>query len=462
VTASTAERILGLDPRTRPEFAPLRSCRQGVTVLIPTHSERASDGGTDRVDALTRCLASLVAGRGGDRLPTSVVVVDGGLVEQDAGRIRAALAATGLPYEIVPAPRTARSAAASRNAGLAWLADQPDGSVLVHRHLLFLDDDTALAAGGAAALSEVLDRHPEAIGVCPSIVTVPSVADWLDREPPAPAAPVASHALPGSLPGGRYDLLTVTSHGSLVAGRVVGLLIRADRVLGWLRGGTQLFYPGTPRGTSEDMLAMATLSRLGGLRAVPGVRVADLVRRTPVDTRRQQLAWGYDHGWLAGALAAADLLTPGLHVLAWDDEAGWRQYRCPGTDHYGYLVNPRELTVLGGMLAAATRDETTGPALFAVPAAQLRTATTALTGVLDRLPDLLRGAQVVHRPDLPPLVDRRFATLREGLDGLLAHLAGTALGSLAHGTAGDGLPARFLYGLRQGAAGPITHRDGAA
>ena len=453
MTAPTAERILGLDPRTEPDYEPLRSCRPGVTVLIPTHSERASDGGTDRVDTLTRCLGSLV-----DRLPLSVVVVDGGLIDEDAHRIRAALTATGLPHRVVRAPRTARSAAATRNAGLAWLADQPDGSPLVHRHLLFLDDDTALAAGGLTALSDVLDRHPEAIGVCPAIVTVPSVADWLEREPPAPAAPVASHALPGSLPGGRYDLLTVTSHGSLVAGRVVGLLVRADRVLGWLRGGARLFYPGTPRGTSEDVLAMATLSRLGGLRAVPGVCVADLIRRTAVDTRRQQLAWGYDHGWLPGALAEADLITPGLHVLTWDDEAGWRQYRCPGDNRYGYVVNPRELTVLGGMLAPATLDETTAPALFGVPAAELRAATDALTGLLHRLPDLLRGAEMIPRPDLPALVHRGFASLREGLDGLLAHLAGTALGSLAHGTAGDGLPAHFLYGLRQGAAGPITPR----
>ncbi|MEJ3745891.1 glycosyltransferase family A protein [Actinomycetes bacterium KLBMP 9797] len=463
-TLADAHRILGLDPRVRQQVEPLPSCGPGVTVLIPAHSDRTHDGGTDRIDTLAYCLRSLAAQPREAALPVSVVIVDGGLAAGDADRIRAALRATGLPHEVVPAPPGAKSAAGTRNAGLAWLAQQPDGSPLVHRHLLFLDDDTALAPGGPAALADVLDRHPQAVAVCPKIVTVASVVDWLDREPPAPVARVASRALPGSLHDGRYDLLTVTSHGSLVAGRVVGLMVRADLVLGWLRGGGRLFYPGTPRGTSEDMLAMATLGRLGQLRTAPGVRVADLVRRTPVDTRRQQLAWGYDHGWLAGALGAADLLEPGLHVLTWDEGIGWRQHRCPDPDRYGYLVNPREVAALGAMLAAAARDGTTARPLFGVPAAELAAATAALTTLLARLPELLRDAEVSHRPDLPPLVPRRFETLREGLDGLLAHLAGNALGSLTHGLAGDGLPARFLYGLRQGAAGAITPRgegDGA-
>jgi hypothetical protein len=243
-----------------------------------------------------------------------------------------------------------------------------------------------------------------------------------------------------------------------VAGRVVGLMVRADLVLGWLRAGGRLFYPGTPRGSTEDMLAMATLSRLGKLRAVPDVRVADLIRRTPVDTRSQQLAWGYDHGWLPGALGAADLLVPGMHVLAWDEATGWRQYRRRAPGRYGYVVNPRELAVLGGMLAGVAGDDTAARSLFGVPAAELGAATTALSTLLARLPDLLRDAEIIPRPDLPPLVPRRFDTLREGLDGLLAHLAGTALGSMSHGRSDDGLPAHFLYGLRQGAEGVVTPR----
>ncbi|MBF9129662.1 glycosyltransferase family 2 protein [Plantactinospora sp. S1510] len=459
MSLAVAHRILGLDPGTRPQFEPLRSCRPGVTVLIPTHSDRAHDGGgTGRLDTLARCLESLAGQPRHAGPPLSVVIVDGGLTDDDADRIRAALSTTGLPHELVPAPVAARSAAATRNAGLAWLAEQPDGSPLVRRHLLFLDDDTALAPGGPAALADVLDRDPGAVAVCPKIVTVASVTDWLDREPPAPVAPVSSRVLPGSLHDGRYDLLTVTSHGSLVAGRVVGLLVRADLVLGWLRHGGRLFYPGTPRGSSEDMLAMATLSRLGQLRTAPDVRVADLVRRTPVDTRRQQLAWGYDHGWLPGELGAAGLLDPGLHVLTWDEATGWWQHHRPDPHRYGYLVNPQELAVLGAMLAATARDDTTVRALFGVSAAELAAATAALTGLLIRLPDLLRSAEVSHRPDLPPLVPRGFETLREGLDGLLAHLAGNALASLTHGLADDGLPARFLYGLRQGAAGAITPR----
>jgi hypothetical protein len=461
---AVAHHVLGLDPRTRPEVEPLASCGPGVTVLIPTHSDRTHDGGTDRIDTLAHCLRSLAAQPREGALPVSVVIVDGGLASGDADRVRAALRTTGLPHEVVPAPPGPKSAAGTRNAGLAWLAQQPDGSPLVHRHLLFLDDDTALAPGGPAALADILDRHPEAVAVCPKIVTVASVVEWLDREPPVPAAGAASRALPGSLHDGRYDLLTVTSHGSLVAGRVVGLMVRADLVLGWLRRGGRLFYPSTPRASSEDMLAMATLTRLGQLRAASGVRVADLVRRTPVDTRRQQLAWGYDHGWLAGELGAAGLLDPGLHVLTWDEGIGWRQYRRPDPDRYGYLVNPREVATLGAMLAAAARDGATARSLFGVSAAELGAAAAPLTTLPARLPELLRDAEVRHRPDLPPLVPRRFETLREGLDGLLAHLAGNALGSMAHGLADDGLPAHFLYGLRQGAAGAIALRgegDGA-
>jgi GT2 family glycosyltransferase len=55
----------------------------------------------------------------------------------------------------------------------------PDGSPLRQRHLLFLDDDTALAPAALAALVATLDGEKEAIAACPHVVPVPDPGHWL-------------------------------------------------------------------------------------------------------------------------------------------------------------------------------------------------------------------------------------------------------------------------------------------
>lgn len=93
---------------------------------------------------------------------------------------------------------------------------------------------TVWLAAAPAALSEVLDQHPEAVTACPRVVPVGSLARWR-------------------------------------------LMIRTS-VAGW---GERLFYEDTPRSSTEDILAMATLSCLSELRVASGVQVADLARATP-------------------------------------------------------------------------------------------------------------------------------------------------------------------------------------
>jgi hypothetical protein len=415
--------ILGIDP-SMPRAAVPDRFPPGVTVLVPTHG--------DRLDPLRLCLSSLAAEVAGDGTPV-VVVAD--RLDPATGRRLTALAAElrgRLRVEVVPSLRG--SAAGARNVGLDHLRARPE---LLRNRLLFLDDDSVPGRGAPAALSEVLDQHPAAVAACPRVVPVGSLARWRTRVPRATAG---SRRLSGSLrPDRSYDLLSVTSHGSLVAGRTVGLMIRTSAWHGW---GGRLFYEGTPRRSTEDMLAMATLSCLGELRVAGGVQVADLARATPEDTRAQQLRWGYDHAWLAGALAQAGLVQTGLRVLSWD--RGWQEATVPDDQHTGYLVNPAEVAALAGALESLLPE---ARALFGPDASELGKGLRCLRRLLTRLPGL--PAATHRRPDLPPLVRRDYRTIRDGLDAALAHLAGNVLGSLAHGLAPDGLPRAFLYGLRQ-------------
>ncbi|MDG4765739.1 glycosyltransferase family A protein [Solwaraspora sp. WMMD406] len=429
----------------------------GVTVLVPTYSPVVGD----RVARLRRCLDSVARSATG---PVSFVVVDNGLTAAAAGQIGSYLAGTGRPYLIVDATAagTARSiggrsrytAAAARDAGLDALAALPDSSPVRRRHLLFLDDDTALAPDALPALTGVLDRTARAVAACPRVVPVADPGQWLA------SGATAGHGRPRRLAGavhdGRYDLLSVTAFGSLVTGRTVGLLTRQAPVLDHVRRRGPLFYPDTPYGSSEDMLAMAMLSRLGELWSVPAALVADEARDTPGATRSQQYAWGYDHAWLAGALSRAGVLAPGLHVLHWSDGA-WCQTRLSwaggGT---GVLINPDEVAFGYQMLRAAA-DAGTLPQLFDGHAGQLRVGLDLLGRVLRRWRGDRPAARPHRRDDLPALADRRWDSLRDGLDALLGHLAGNIAGSAgnlaasASDTAGNA-GTHVLYGARQPAA----------
>ncbi|TDC86140.1 glycosyltransferase [Micromonospora sp. KC606] len=426
----------------------------GVTVLIPTYSPP----GGGRTVSLWLCLSTVLAAVPG----AALLVVDNGLSVPDARVVGELLRGTGREHRIIAAPRasgTRYTAAQARNAGLAFLA-HTDGSALRRRLLLFLDDDTALAPGALARLQATLDTNPRAIAACPRVVPVPDLDGWLRRRPGgattlthgvpgttghAPAT--ASRRLPGALNGDGYDLLSVTSHGSLITGRTVGLLVRQDPVLWWIRHRGPLFYEGTPYGSSEDMLAMALLSRLGELWAVPAAEVVDEARKTPGATRAQQFAWGYDHAWLARALAEAGAIPPGVNALAWRD-TGWVEYRfADWGPHAGFLINPAELRLGYRMLRAITADQEVAGAMFGVDAGRVRAGTHALGRVLRRWHASAGAASCRPRPDLPPRAGRDWAGLRDGMDALVGHLAGNVVGSLDHGPF-------FLYGARQPAVAP--------
>ncbi|MEJ3744885.1 glycosyltransferase [Actinomycetes bacterium KLBMP 9797] len=452
----------------------------GVTVLIPTYSPP----GGGRTDSLGLCLSTVLAAA---PAAAAFLVVDNGLSESDARAVGALLRRTGREHHIVAAPRAPGrryTAAQARNAGLAFLAAQPDGSALRRRLLLFLDDDTALAPGALARLQAALDARPHAVAACPRVVPVPDLAGWLTHRPdgaspaaqgrpgsapaghahadPAdnadsahgshPAGSAAPRRLAGALNGDGYDLLSVTSHGSLVTGRTVGLLVRQDAVLWWVRHRGPLFYADTPYGSTEDMLVMALLSRLGELWAVPAAEVVDEARKTPGATRDQQFAWGYDHAWLARALAEAGAIPSGVNVLAWQRGAGWEEYRRADWGPYaGFLINPVELRLGYRMLRATTADPAVAEAMFGAHAGRVRAGTHRLGRVLRRWRASAGTAPRRPRPDLPPLGGRDWAGLRDGMDALIGHLAGNVVGSLDHGPF-------FLYGARQPAGAPPPDR----
>lgn len=339
---------------------------------------------------------------------------------------------------------------------MAALLATPRSSPLRTRYLLFLDDDSAIAPGALAQLVRCLEGRPKAVAACPNIEPTHDLAKWLADQVSTPATGAgAPGPLPGALRGGRYDLLSVTSHGSLITGRVVGMLARQAPVLSWLADGGRLFYTETPYGSGEDMLAMAALSRLGELWRVPGAVAGDRARATPGRTRAQQFAWGYDHAWLAGKLASAGLLEEGVHSLTWEDGRGWMQATITLPGHIGFLVNPDELQVAADGLSALSGS--TATQLFGEHATGIDEGLQRLCEVMHRHRRLVTTSMRRSRPDLPPLVPRRWDTLRDGLDALLGHVAGNALGSLQHELdAETGLPRRFLYGARQPATSIVT------
>ncbi|ASW54853.1 glycosyltransferase [Plantactinospora sp. KBS50] len=440
---------------------PADAARPGVTVLIPTYTPT----GGDRSTRLRRCLHSVPAA------DATFVIVDNGLCAPARAQLTALLSATGRPHLVVdapagqvgtgqaaaghagtaqtgaagaePGPRRRYTTAAARNAGLAALAALPDTHPVRREFLLFLDDDTVLAPDALPALVAALRDRPAAIAACPRVVPVADPGHWLAGRPPtagtaaagAPAVRAATpHRLPGPIRDGRYDLLSVTSHGSLVTGRTVGLLVRQAPVLANL----PLFFPGTPYGSSEDMLAMAALSRLGQLWSVPAAQVADEARDAPGSTRIQQYAWGFDHAWLAGALARAGLVPPGVHVLSWRD-GRWRHERLDWGPATGFLINPAEVLLGYRMLTAVAGNPAAAQGLFGPDAGPVRDGLPRLGRVLWRH---ARGAgrTADPRPDLPALAGRDWSGLRDGLDSLLGHLAGNVAGSADHS---------FLYGARQ-------------
>lgn len=431
-----------------------RSPNTGVTVLIPTYSP--SDG--ERTGSLRLCLDTVRAARAPGGGPTTVIVVDNGLSATAARDLGAVLRAGGCPYAVVTAPTRSDhryTAAHARNAGLAYLAALPAGSPLRQRHLLFLDDDSALGPGALRRLRRTLDDRPRAIAACPRVVPVADPADWLVAERATGAEDGEPRALPGPFTcDGRYDLLSVTSHGSLVTGRTVGLLVRQDPVLARIRRHGPLFHEGTPYGSAEDMLAMGVLADLGELWSVPGARVADETRRTPGATREQQFAWGYDHAWLARSMAHNGLLASGLHVLSWRDGHGWEYASTPLGGRTGFLINPTELGWGLRMLQAVTGCESAARAMFGPHALRLRAGCALLERVLVRWRRAQPRGERRLRPDLPALGTRDLSTMRDGIDALIGHLAGNVVGSLDNGPDHGAMPDFFLYGARQPAARP--------
>jgi hypothetical protein len=452
---SRAAELFGLDPVDPPALPACDQAPVGVTAVIPT----CADPAADRQAHLIQTLRPLAASAQRSGLPLAVVVAADGLPPIRLAELERALAALGCPAELLavspptaagPGGAAAGSAASTRNHALGYLASLPPRSPLRLRYLLFLDDDSRIAPAGVAALGQVLQAHPAAIAACPAIVPVSDLDSW---RAPAPVRPAAV-PLPGPWRGGRYDLLSVTSHGSSVTGRVVGLLVRASPVLTWVAGGGRMFCPVTPRGSSEDMLAMASLAALGPLLSVPQAQAADLARATPAGTRRQQLRWGYDHAWLARALAAVGLLDPGVRALTWDGRHGWREVRADDGPA-GVLVNPDQLGVLSRMLSAVAENEETATALAGADARELTAAAATLAATLRWWRETAVGAARWPRPDLPDRIPDDWADLRHGLDSQLAHVAGNALGSLHAARDSRGLPGNLLFGLRQrGRPGP--------
>lgn len=416
---------------------------RGVTVLVPTYSPP----GGDRSTRLRRCVESvLVAAREAGGAPVSFVIVDNGLTSAARADLSALLQAAGRPGLVVEtAPPGARlpgryTAAAARNAGLAALAALPEDAPERQRHLLFLDDDAAPAPTALAALRATLDAEPDAVAACPAVVPVADPAAWLATAPRGGPRP---RRLPGPIRAGRYDLLSVTSHGSLVAGRTVGLLVRQRAVLESVRRRGPLFFEGTPFGSSEDMLAMAMLTGLGELWSVPAARVADETRDTPAATRTQQFAWGYDHAWLVRALGDRGGLEPGVHVLDWHGD-GWHQHLLRVGARTGLLINPAELAAGYRILSAAQADPAMAEGLFDRHAAEVGAGLPILADAL-RLWRRATPGDGRPRGDLPVLGRRDWSGLRDGLDALVGHLAGNAAGSAANDEAGG----FFLFGARQ-------------
>jgi hypothetical protein len=433
----------------------------GITVLIPTYTSSNSD----RVASFRTCIASLRASLP-QEFDTAVVVVDNGLSAEGARAVRQVLGASGFPHHILAArPDTGRchlTAAHARNVGLSALAGAASCRPFRRRHLLFLDDDNAVGPGAVVALASALDESPRAIAVCPKIEVVPDLGRWLARQLPyadGADGDAGRRRLPGPLYRDKYDLLSVTSHGSCVTGRTVGLLARQGPLLAWIRHGGQLFYEQTPFGSSEDMLAMANLARFGELWSVCGARVADQSRGSPESTRSQQFGWGYDHAWLTRALSEAQLVTPGVHVLTWDDAVGWTQESFDTQHIAGFLINPGELRAMGSVVQALTRDQRIGAGLFGERAPAVASGARLLIRILEWWENARDSSRPIERRDLPPLADRDWGGLRDGLDAIVGHIAGNMAGTHDLNPEPAGLPTFFLFGARQPANEPAGLRE---
>ncbi len=371
--------LFGLDPADPPRV-PMRSrAPVGVTLVMPTCADPTGSRAASMLTALRTVISS--AQRSG--LPAAVIVAADGLPADDVAAIRSATASLGCACEVTttgPVPSgTARSPARTRNHALALLASLPARSPLRQRYLLLLDDDSTLPPGGAEALVSVLEAEPTAIAACPAIVPVADLASW--RPPPVPRQPAGTR-LPGPWRDGHYDLLSVTSHGSLITGRIVGLLARTEPVLSWIAGGGRMFCATTPRASTEDMLALAALAKLGPVLGVRQVQAADQARTTPAATRAQQLRWGYDHAWLVRALASVGLLRHGVHGLVWRRSHGWHEVHVDaggpdGPGAMGVLVNPAQLGVLAGVLSAVAAEPETAAAVAGRDAGELAAAAFA-------------------------------------------------------------------------------------
>jgi len=430
----------------------------GITVLIPTYT--ASN--CDRVASFRTCIMSLRAHLP-PGLPVAVLVVDNGLCAEGARAIRQMLTASELPYRIVAArpdgDKRHRTAAHARNVGLAALADSQSPPLFRNRYLLFLDDDNAVAPGAVGALASALDGLPRAMAVCPKIDVIPDLDCWPASWSSGTRPGATRRRLPGPLYRDRYDLLSVTSHGSCVAGRVVGLLARQEPLLRWIRRGGQLFYEETPFGSSEDMLAMANLARFGELWSIPGAKVADQSRRSPGFTRGQQFGWGYDHAWLARALSESCLVHPGVHVLSWDDAEGWTQVSVDAGGATGFLVNPGELRVVGNVVQALAADRRIGEAMFPDRTPVIASGALVLAQVLDWWENTRGTSQPIPRHDLPPLAQRDWDGLRDGFEAMVGHVAGNMAGTHDINPYPAGLPKFFLFGVRQPSEQPAGLRE---
>jgi hypothetical protein len=442
--------LFGIDPADPPRLPLGRPARAGVTVVVPTCQDLTGS----RAASLVASLRDVTASASLSGLPVAVLVVADGLPDDCLADIRRGVAGLGCPFEVAatdPLPTgAAPSAARTRNHALTILAAHPASAPLRRRYLLFLDDDSAIARGGAEALTGALEADEGAIAACPRVVPVADLAAW---RPPSPGPGPVSE-LRGPWRNGHYDLLTVTSHGSLIAGRLVGLVVRAEPVLAWVAAGGRLFCPATPRASTEDMLAMATLAKLGRVLSVHRVQAADQARMTPAATRSQQIRWGYDHAWLARALAGLGLLPPGIRALSWDGSRGWYEAERATDGACGVIVNPAQLNTLGRLLAVIAADREAATALSGPDAADLVDAAAVLTRVLRWWCEGDPAAFVRPRPDLPHRVPDDWASLRDGLDSQLAHVAGNAVGTLRSDADESGFPRHLLFGLRQRATGP--------
>lgn len=372
------------------------------------------------------------------------------------------LSGSGCRYCVVPCAGTAESrytAAEARNAGLSMLLRLPDESPIRREYLLFLDDDTAIDRNALGRLIRLLDCEKKAVAACPSIEPVDDLTAWHasigDRRQYAGQSKLANALrLPGPIIDDRYDLLSVTAYGSLVTGRTVGLLVRQPQLLQWIKQHGELFYSGTPYGSCEDILAMATLSCFGQLWLVPSAVVADEARKSPGTTRTQQFAWGYDHAWLVRRFAESGLVSPEVQALDWisldlGSHAGWEASQADWHGSFGFLVNPEELHLGHRILCAIVAAPAVATQLFGDNAAAVRAGVHQLGRVLARWSTTEPSARRERRPDLPRLANRNWSSLREGLDSFVGHLAGNVAGSWHNDEDRGELPRFFLYGARQ-------------